>query len=237
MKKNKRQNENRKVCWLRQADLNNRKVFRLCRQTLMKGQRREIQIIDINLKAKIQDLKYDRRFSSANCTGSEDGGGLVVWVRTVSFLFYCSKAKRFNVWVCVSVLLPRIEPVGKPYREVCLQTKWWPLKVHQPNSWSKRPGTWIGHVLAYCRVGRKYVGCIELLFKLFRAICIFYHWPNFLLTVHFHRVSPCDLDLCTHKCIQLNNKLFSINWPNMRKIRWKMAEKSQNADSGKEIKK
>ena len=131
----------------------------------------------------------------------------------------------------------RIEPVGKPYREVCLQTKWWPLKVHQPNSWSKRPGTWIGHVLAYCRVGRKYVGCIELLFKLFRAICIFYHWPNFLLTVHFHRVSPCDLDLCTHKCIQLNNKLLSINWPNMRKIRWKMAEKSQNADSGKEIKK
>ena len=87
--------------------------------------------------------------------------------------FYCSKAKRFYVWVCVSVLFPRIEPVGKPYREVCLQTKWWPLKVNQPNSWSKRPGTRIGHVLAYCCVGRKYVGCIELLFKLYRAICIF----------------------------------------------------------------
>ena len=27
------------------------------------------------------------------------------------------------VWACVSVLFPRIEPVGKPYREVCLQTK------------------------------------------------------------------------------------------------------------------
>ena len=30
----------------------------------------------------------------------------------------------------------RIEPVGKPYREVCLQTKLWPWKVHQPSSWS-----------------------------------------------------------------------------------------------------
>ena len=52
----------------------------------------------------------------------------------------------------------------------------------------------------------------------------------------FHSVSPCDLDLRIHKCIQLKYKLLSINWPNIRKIRWKMAEKSQNADSGKEIK-
>ena len=109
--------------------------------------------------------------------------------------------------------ITRIEPVGKPYREVCLKTKCWSLKVHQPNSWSKRPGTWIGHVLAYCLVGKKYVGCIELLFTLYCAICRFYHWPHFLLTVHFHRVSPCDLDLCTHKCIQLFYKLLSINWP------------------------
>ena len=43
-------------------------------------------------------------------------------------------------------------------------------------------------------------------------------------------------DLCTQKCIQLFYKLLSINWPNMRKIRSKMAEKSQNAESGKEIK-
>ena len=35
---------------------NNRKVFRLCRQTLMKGQWREIQITNINLTAKLQDL-------------------------------------------------------------------------------------------------------------------------------------------------------------------------------------
>ena len=64
----------------------------------------------------------------------------------------------------------RIEHVGKPYREVCLQTKWWPWKVHQPNSRSKRSGTWSGHVLAYCRVERKYVGCIELSLKLYRAL-------------------------------------------------------------------
>ena len=43
-------------------------------------------------------------------------------------------------------------------------------------------------------------------------------------------------DFRIHKCIQLKYKLLSINWPNIRKIRWKMAEKSQNADSGKEIK-
>ena len=108
-------------------------------------------------------------------TGLEAEGGCLR-VRTWFFFFFFfflfdfNKAKGFYVWVCVIVLFPRIEPVGKPYREVCLQTEWWPWKVHQPNSWSKRPGTWIGHVLAYCRVGRKYVGCIELLFKLYRAI-------------------------------------------------------------------
>ena len=40
----------------------------------------------------------------------------------------------------------------------------------------------------------------------------------------------------THKCIQLFYKLLSINLPNMRKIGLKMTEKSQNADSSKEIK-
>ena len=83
--------------------------------------------------------------------------------------------------------ITRIEPVGKPYREVCLQTKLWPWKVHQPNSLSKRLGTWIKHVLAYCRVGRKYVeyvGCIDLLFKVYRAtsstdhiFCFVSLWP------------------------------------------------------------
>ena len=102
---------------------------------------------------------YERRLSNANWTGSGRG---CLWVRTCFFFFfYFTKAKGFFIWVCVIVLFPRIEPVGKPYREVCLQTEWWPRKVHQPKSWSKRPGTWIGHVLAYCRVGRKYVGCIE----------------------------------------------------------------------------
>ena len=44
---------------------------------------------------------------------------------------------------------------------------------HHPSSWSKRPGTWINDVLAFCRVGRKYVGCIELLLKLF---CVMSHY-------------------------------------------------------------
>ena len=66
------------------------------------------------------------------------------------------------VLVCVSVLFPRIEPVGKPYREVCLRSALWHWIAHQPNSWSKHPGTRIEQVLAYCQ----YVGCIELLFCL-----------------------------------------------------------------------
>ena len=36
--------------------------------------------------------------------------------------------------------------------------------AHQPNSWSKHPGTRIEQVLAYCRDEQKYVGCIELLY-------------------------------------------------------------------------
>ena len=38
------------------------------------------------------------------------------------FFFTDAKMQGLYVWVCVSVLFPRIEPVGKPYREVCLQT-------------------------------------------------------------------------------------------------------------------
>ena len=58
----------------------------------------------------------------------------------------------------------RIEPVGKPYREVCLRSELCPVMAHQPNSWSKHPGTRIEQVLACCRDEQKYVGCIELLF-------------------------------------------------------------------------
>ena len=165
----------------------------------MKGQWREIQITNINLSAKLQDFNVWKTVIKCDLDWKRKGD---VWGFEPGFFFFpffflfdFNKAKGFYVWVCVIVLFPRIEPVGKPYREVCLQTEWWPWKVHQPNSWSKGPGTWIGHVLAYCRVGRKYVGCIELLFKLYRAIWRLYHWSNFLLTVHFHRVSPCDLDL------------------------------------------
>ena len=53
-------------------------------------------------------------------TGLEAG----VFVSSNLFFFYFSKAKGFYVWVCVIVIFPRIEPVGKPYREVCLQTEW-----------------------------------------------------------------------------------------------------------------
>ena len=60
----------------------------------------------------------------------------------------------------------RIEPVGKPYREVCLRSELCPVMAHQPNSWSKHTGTRIEQVLAYCRDEQKYVGCIELLFCL-----------------------------------------------------------------------
>ena len=60
----------------------------------------------------------------------------------------------------------RIEPVGKPYREVCLRSEFWDWMAHQSNSWSKHPGTQIEQVLAYCRDEKKYVGCIELLFCL-----------------------------------------------------------------------
>ena len=79
----------------------------------------------------------------------ESGGGESAWVRTrveiclfffffflFFFFFYWRKMQGLYVWVCVSVLFPRIEPVGKPFREVCLQTLLWPWKVHKPSSWS-----------------------------------------------------------------------------------------------------
>ena len=43
---------------------------------------------------------------------------------------------------------------------LCIVERLWPLLAF------KRPGTWINNVLAFCRVGRKYVGCMELLSKL-----------------------------------------------------------------------
>ena len=55
------------------------------------------------------------------------------------FFFTGAKMQGLYVWLCVSVLFPRIEPVGKPYREVCLQTLLWPWKVHRPSSWSLLP--------------------------------------------------------------------------------------------------
>ena len=55
------------------------------------------------------------------------------------------------------IIITRIEPVGKPYREVCLRSELWPWMAHQPSSWSKHPGTRIEQVLAYCCDKQKYV--------------------------------------------------------------------------------
>ena len=80
------------------------------------------------------------------------------------FLFWCDL-------VYSIVLFPRIEPVGEPYSEVCLHPELWFGMVSQPNSLSKRLERWIEHVLDYCRDGKKYVECIVLFFKLYRATC------------------------------------------------------------------
>ena len=93
----------------------------------MNGQWRGFQITNINFKAKIQDLDV-WKWGGEIGVGSNPG--------RICFFLNCCKAMGFYVWVCVCVLFPRIEPVGKPYREVCLQTVLWPGKVHQPSSWS-----------------------------------------------------------------------------------------------------
>ena len=70
---------------------------------------------------------YGRRLSNANWTGSGRGmfeGSNLFFFSSFFFLFDFNEAKGFYVWVCVNGLFPRIEPVGKPYREVCLQTEW-----------------------------------------------------------------------------------------------------------------
>ena len=81
--------------------------------------------------------------------------------------------------------LTRIEPVCKPYREVCLRFELWSGTVIQANSWSKRSRTWVEYVLAYCRVGHENVGCIGLFLKLYHAICRVLHGLHilFCLTV------------------------------------------------------
>ena len=90
---------------------------------------------------------------------------------TENFPYLCRKHKQILKYVkgrkknvCISNT--RIEPVGKPYREVCLRSELCLVMAHQPNSWSKHPGTGIEQVLAYCRDEQKYVGCIELSFCL-----------------------------------------------------------------------
>ena len=103
-----------------------------------------------------------------------------------AFLYYkCSKVHKYSPthmnthiilpflkWnlifyiVTTIIITTRIEPVGKPYREVCLRSELWYWMAHQLYSWSTHPGTRIEQVLAYCRDEQKYVGCIALLFCL-----------------------------------------------------------------------
>ena len=98
----------------------------------------------------------------------------------------------------------RIEPVGKPYREVCLRSELWPWMAHHQNSWSKYPRTRIEQVLAYCRAEQKYEGCIELLFCL-------------TVTMTFG-VRTC-------KFIGLMDEILLIYQPSFTEIRLKIREK------------
>ena len=78
-------------------------------------------------------------------------------------LFWCSFA---NVYTQT-----RVEPVGKTYREVCLQTKWWSFEGSATEFLveTSRAMDWTG--LASLSRWKKV--CIELLFKLNRVICRF----------------------------------------------------------------
>ena len=103
------------------------------------------------------------------------------------FFFGYRIANGAYVWVCVRVLFPRIEPVGKPYREVCVRSELCPVMAHQPNSWSKHPGTRVEQVLAYCRDEQKYVGWTGPgLLSRWTEVCRVY-WAIIL--------SHCDLDI------------------------------------------
>ena len=106
----------------------------------------------------IKDSHLVRKYTGRGCLGSNPSFFFFFFF----FFFNYRITNRTYVWICVSVLFPRIEPAGKPYREVCLCSELWPVMAHQPNSWSKHPGTRIEQVLAYCRDEQKYVGCIEL---------------------------------------------------------------------------
>ena len=136
-----------------------------------------------------------------------EGEGVVSGFESDFFFFFFFNDRIANgayVWVCVSDLFPRIEPVGKPYREVCLRSELWLWMTHQPNSWSKHQGTRIEQVLAYCRDEQKYVGCIELIFCL-------------TVTMTF--------GVRTWKFIGLLDEILPIYQPSFTEIRSKLREK------------
>ena len=91
--------------------------------------------------------------------------------------------------VCIDTITSktRIEPVGKPYREVCLRSELWPWMAHQPKSWSKHPGTRIEQVLA-CRDEQKYVQC-RVYWAIILSHCDHDVWSTDLKT---HRVDGQD---------------------------------------------
>ena len=120
------------------------------------------------------------------------------------FVTGLSQISSFFFYIYKEIKKTRIEPVGKPYREVFLRSELWPWMAHQPNSWSKHPGTRIEQVLAYCRDEQKYVGCIELLFCL-------------TVTMKF--------GVRTRKFIGLMEVMLPIYQPSFTEIRWKIREK------------
>ena len=65
---------------------------------------------------------------------------IVFYVFQIIWIIYSKGTKHnedFNLINNMEYMyITRFEPVGKSYREVCLQTKLWPLKVHHPSSWS-----------------------------------------------------------------------------------------------------
>ena len=58
----------------------------------MKGQWREIQITDINFKAQIQDLNYEKRFSSTKLYWKREGG-VLRWFQPFFFFFLLQQSE------------------------------------------------------------------------------------------------------------------------------------------------
>ena len=100
----------------------------------------------------------------------------------------------------------RIEPVEKIYREVC-------FRLHQPNSSSKGPWTCIEHILAYCRVGKKHVGCTELLVEAYKNSYILLQAAAIFFVSHlYHALERTELVKITVR--EFLDDILNTNWIN-----------------------